>query len=182
MSRCAAATCPPWTSPASGASGSPAVRSPPWSRRSSCRRGRCSSTARCRSTWSSTPCTTVTAATWGRGGSRGSGTCVAAADRADSAAERLMITLLRGAGITGWQHGLPFGRWEIDFAFPAAKVAVEVDGWAWHMDVERFRADRHKGNALVRAKWDLLRFTWHDLTTRPDYVLGEIRAALATSS
>lgn len=92
---------------------------------------------------------------------------VAAADRADSAAERLMITLLRAAGITGWQHGHPFGRWEIDFAFPVEKVAVEVDGWAWHVDVERFRADRHKGNALVRAKWDLLRFTWHDLTARP---------------
>ncbi len=107
---------------------------------------------------------------------------VAAANRADSAAGRLLITLLRGAGITGWQHGLPFGRWVIDFAFPAAKVAVEVDGWAWHMDVERFRADRHKGNALVRAKWDLLRFTWHDLTTRPEYFPGEIRAALVTGS
>lgn len=116
-----------------------------------------------------------------RGFTRVGDLLVAAADRADSAAERLMITLLRGAGISGWQHGLPFGHWEIDFAFPAAKVAVEVDGWAWHMDVERFRADRHKGNALLRAKWDLLRFTWHDLTTRPDYVLAEIRAALATS-
>jgi very-short-patch-repair endonuclease len=102
----------------------------------------------------------------------------AAADRADSVAERLMIKSLRAAGLTGWSHGYPFGRWTIDFAFPGALLAVEVDGWAWHMDVERFRADRHKGNALVRARWDLLRFTWHDLDTRPDYVLGEIRAAL----
>ncbi len=102
----------------------------------------------------------------------------AAADRADSAAERLMITLLREAGIGGWEHGRPFGPRVIDFAFPCARVAVEVDGWAWHMDVERFRADRHEGNALVRAKWDLLRFTWHDLTHRPSSVIGEIRAAL----
>ena len=57
-------------------------------------------------------------------------------------------------------------------------VAVEIVGWAWHMDVDRFRADRHKGNALVRARWDLLRFTWHDLTNRPDYVVEEIQAAL----
>jgi very-short-patch-repair endonuclease len=108
----------------------------------------------------------------------------AAADRADSAAERLMLGLLRGAGLTGWTHGHPFGRWTIDFAFAFAgvKVAIEVDGWAWHMDVDRFRADRHKGNALVRARWDLLRFTWHDLTHRPDYVLGEIRAALAAAA
>jgi very-short-patch-repair endonuclease len=106
----------------------------------------------------------------------------AAADRADSAAERLMLGLLRGAGITGWAHGHPFGRWTIDFAFAGAKIAIEVDGWAWHMDVDRFRADRHKGNALVRDRWDLLRFTWHDLTHRPDYVLGEIRAALAAAA
>lgn len=52
-----------------------------------------------------------------------------------------------------------------------------MDGWAWHMDVERFRADRHKGNALVRAKWDLLRFTWHDLTLRPAYVIGTALAS-----
>jgi len=61
-------------------------------------------------------------------------------------------------------------------------LAVEIDGWAWHMGVDRFRADRHKGNALVRARWDLLRFTWHDLTNRPDYVVAEIRAALAAAT
>jgi very-short-patch-repair endonuclease len=102
----------------------------------------------------------------------------AAADRADSAAERRLIAILRGAGLTGWQRGVSFERWEIDFAFPAAKLAIEVDGWAYHSDVDRFRADRRKGNALVRAGWKLLRFTWHDLTNRPQYVLAEIRAAL----
>jgi len=55
----------------------------------------------------------------------------AAADRADSAAQRLMITILRDAGVTGWEHGRRFGPWVIDFAFADAKVAVEVDGWAW---------------------------------------------------
>jgi very-short-patch-repair endonuclease len=78
--------------------------------------------------------------------------------------------------------GHPFGRWQIDFAFLAARLAVEVDGWAWHMDVERFRADRHKGNALMGAGWGLLRFTWHDLTGRPQYVVSEIRAALAAAA
>jgi very-short-patch-repair endonuclease len=103
----------------------------------------------------------------------------AAADRADSAAERLLLKIMKDAAITGWEHNKPFGPWTIDFAFPAAMVAVEVDGWAWHMDVDRFRADRHKGNALVRGRWDLLRFTWHDLTNRPGYVASEIRAALS---
>jgi very-short-patch-repair endonuclease len=103
---------------------------------------------------------------------------VAAADRADSAAERLLVRLLRDAGVTGWTLGHPFGPWRVDLAFPAARVAVEVDGWAWHVDAERFRTDRRKQNALVRAGWVPLRFTWHDLVGRPQEVLAEIRAAV----
>jgi very-short-patch-repair endonuclease len=88
---------------------------------------------------------------------------IAAADRADSAAERLVVRHLRAAGITGWVLGHPFGPYLIDVAFPEAKVAVEIDGWAWHVDHARFVGDRRKQNALVRAGWVVLRFTWHDL-------------------
>ena len=107
---------------------------------------------------------------------------VAAADRADSAAERLLVSILRGGGVTGWVLGHPFGPWRIDLAFPARKVAVEVDGWAWHVDAERFRSDRRKQNALVRDGWDPLRFTWHDLDGRPASVLAEIVATVAAAA
>jgi hypothetical protein len=53
-------------------------------------------------------------------------------------------------------------------------TVVEVDGWAWHVDPERFRADRRKQNALVRDGWGPLRFTWHDLDQRPRSVADEI--------
>lgn len=106
---------------------------------------------------------------------------VAAADRADSAAERLLVRILRDAGITGWVLGHPFGPWRIDLAFPREKVAVEVDGWAWHVDAQRFANDRRKQNALVRAGWDPLRFTWHDLDGRPAAVLDEVCETLATA-
>ena len=46
----------------------------------------------------------------------------------------------------------------------------------------RFRSDRRKQNALVRAGWDPLRFTWHDLDARPAWVLDEIRDALTTAA
>jgi hypothetical protein len=55
-------------------------------------------------------------------------------------------------------------------------LAIEVDGWAWHHDVERFRRDRQRQNALVLAGWTVLRFTWHDLTQRPGEVVAEIRS------
>lgn len=104
---------------------------------------------------------------------------VAAADRAASAAERRLVRLLRDAGIGGWQLAYPFGPYEIDLAFPAARLAIEIDGWAWHSDVARFRNDRRKGNELVTAGWVLLRVTWHDLEKAPGRVLAQIRHALA---
>jgi very-short-patch-repair endonuclease len=117
-----------------------------------------------------------------RGWSEAGRLIAAAADRADSAAERIIKTLLRDAGITGWVLGHRFGPHLIDIAFPARRVAIEVDGWAWHVDVERFRADRRKGNALTRAGWTLLRFTWHDLVNRPAEVVAEILDALAPAA
>jgi len=101
---------------------------------------------------------------------------VAAADRAGSAAERLLVRLLRAARIHGWTLGHPFGPYLLDLAFPGSGVAVEVDGWAWHIDVARFQADRRQQNALVAAGWTVLRFTWHDLTGRPAEVVAEIGA------
>ena len=119
----------------------------------------------------------------GRPGAAAAGRLLAAAaDRADSAAERLLVRLLRGAGIAGWVLGHPFGPWRIDLAFPEHRVAVEVDGWAWHVDPLRFRADRRKGNAITRAGWDLLRFTWHDLNATPERTVNEIAATLAPAA
>jgi very-short-patch-repair endonuclease len=106
----------------------------------------------------------------------------AAADRADSAAERLVVKHLRAAGIGGWLLGYPFGLYLIDLAFPEAKLAVEIDGWAWHVDQDRFVNDRRKQNALVRAGWTVLRFTWHDLTSAPHSVVAQIAAALARAA
>lgn len=104
---------------------------------------------------------------------------VVAADRAASHAERLLVRLLHGAGITGWQLGYALHGYVIDLAFPSHRVAVEVDGWAWHRSVERFRRDHWRQNAIVNGGWTLLRFSWHDLDGCPDKVVFEIRTALA---
>ncbi len=105
-----------------------------------------------------------------------------AADEASSDAERVLHRLLRGARIVGWvaNHMVALAGTEywIDVAFVARRLAVEVDGWAWHSDVDRFAQDRRRQNALVLAGWTVLRFTWHDLMSRPQAVVAEIRAAL----
>lgn len=68
----------------------------------------------------------------------------------------------------------------IDVAFPAERVAIEVDGWAWHLTPDRFVRDRQRQNAIVNLGWTVLRFTWHDLTGVPERVIKEIRAALTS--
>lgn len=98
----------------------------------------------------------------------------AAADRSASAAERLLVRMLKESGASGWYCAFPAAGYAIDMAFPAARVAVEVDGWAWHMDATRAQADKRRQNALVRHGWIVLRYTWHDLVERPRAVLAEI--------
>jgi predicted transcriptional regulator of viral defense system len=52
----------------------------------------------------------------------------AASDGARSEAERLLVKLLRDAGITGWRTNYPVGGYKVDVAFPKQKVAIETDG------------------------------------------------------
>jgi very-short-patch-repair endonuclease len=115
----------------------------------------------------------------GRRGSRSAWKLLTVAgDRADSQAERVLKGLLRKARLSGWQRGHPVGGYEVDFAFVEERVAIEVDGWAWHSDPARFRHDRERQNNLVLSGWTVLRFTWHDLTQGADRVITTIRSAL----
>jgi very-short-patch-repair endonuclease len=103
----------------------------------------------------------------------------AAADGARSEAERLLVKLLRDNGITGWKTNYPVGGYKIDVAFPQQKVAIETDGWAFHSSQEDFQKDRERQNKLALLGWQVLRFTWLDLTEYPQRVLAEIRFATA---
>jgi very-short-patch-repair endonuclease len=98
-----------------------------------------------------------------------------------SEAERRATTLLSQAGISGWiaNHRVRAGsRWYVlDIAFPAQRLAVEIDGRAFHSDARAFQRDRHRQNDLVGAGWTVLRFTWSDLVDRPEYVVRTIHHA-----
>ena len=113
-----------------------------------------------------------------RGTSRARDLVIEAGDRADSRAERRLIGHLRNAGIAGFVQNMPFGPWFVDIAFPDSRLAIEVDGWAFHSDPQRFRNDRRKQNALVGAGWTVLRFTWQDIRDRPEETVRRIRRAL----
>jgi very-short-patch-repair endonuclease len=105
-------------------------------------------------------------------------------DGAAAKSERLLHRILRSAGIRGWVANYPVWiHGELagvaDVAIVERRIALEVDGWAYHSDVVRFRRDRSKQNTLVAAGWTVLRFTWADLTERPGYVVTLVSRMIA---
>lgn len=102
-------------------------------------------------------------------------------------AERLAHDLLRSEGIRGWDADVEVvvdgcGRALLDVAFVGLRVAVEIDGWAFHRDQRAFVRDQVRQNALTAAGWTVLRTNWFELTTSPRVFLDALRAVLADRS
>jgi hypothetical protein len=67
---------------------------------------------------------------------------------------------------------------EVDFAWRARRLVVEVDGYGYHRSPSRFENDRERDIMLTLAGWTVLRFTWTQVTTRPDWVATALDARL----
>ena len=104
---------------------------------------------------------------------------------AEAESERRVHRILRAAGINGWTANLAIVldgvRFRLDLAFEAAKVAIEVEGWAFHRDKDRRDRDLAKLNALARHGWTLITFSWEH-TEDPDYICRSVLTVLAQRS
>ncbi|WP_328813668.1 type IV toxin-antitoxin system AbiEi family antitoxin domain-containing protein [Rhodococcus sp. NBC_00297] len=115
----------------------------------------------------------------GRVGSpRAAAMLVHAATGGESEAERIFLRLLRTFRITGWECAVRSCGYVIDVAFVDRRVAIEIDGWAYHRTAERMAHDAVRQNALVNDGWTILRFTYHRLIREPEAVIAEVRRAL----
>ncbi|HEX6311800.1 MAG TPA: DUF559 domain-containing protein, partial [Acidimicrobiia bacterium] len=57
-------------------------------------------------------------------------------------------------------------------------IGVELDGDTHHYGERAERRDRSRENDLGVIGIRVLRFDWHDVTKRPDYVVQTVRMAL----
>jgi hypothetical protein len=104
----------------------------------------------------------------------------------DGMLEPRFARLCKAAGLPTpvFQHRV--GRYEIDFAYPRLRLAIEVDGYGPHASRRAFQDDRDRQNRLVAQGWTVLRFTWADVVRRPGHVarlileaIGQLQAAIA---
>lgn len=64
----------------------------------------------------------------------------------------------------------PIGKFFVDFANPLAKVAIECDGFQYHLDKEK---DRERDDLLAEFGWTVYRISGHDCRTESDEETGE---------
>jgi REase_MTES_1575 len=101
----------------------------------------------------------------------------------ESVLETRFLQLIRSSGLPE-----PVPQWEVtlrggtvvrlDFAFVDRKVAIELDGAAYHGGRLAKQRDRRRDARLGDLRWRVLRFDWDDVTSAPDYVLSQIKASL----
>lgn len=103
---------------------------------------------------------------------------LADAEASRSRLERKVAVLLAPLGPIA-QYPAPWNPdLRLDFAFPEAKVAVEVDGYRFHANRKRFDADRQRDRDALRAGWQIIRVTWTDVRERPEEILATILACI----
>jgi hypothetical protein len=97
--------------------------------------------------------------------------------------ERRFLALCIEAGlprprVNAWIP-LPAGGVEADFSWPEQRLIVETDGRESHDRADAFERDRHRDQQLVAAGWRVVRFTWHQVVRKPDYVVSMLHRLFA---
>jgi hypothetical protein len=92
--------------------------------------------------------------------------------------EERFLDLLLDADLPRPLMNAPAAGFTVDALWPAARVVVELDGWAHHKEREAAARDRDKTNRLQLAGYRVLRFLHGDLVRRPADVAEAIRGAL----
>ena len=67
---------------------------------------------------------------------------------------------------------------QVDLAYPARRLGIELDSVRWHHNRESFVNDRRRRNRLQAVGWDVLNFTWDDYSARPAELCAVVAKAL----
>jgi len=102
----------------------------------------------------------------------------AADGRSGSVIETVVRLALLHAGLNVVPQVYIEGTGRVDFLVDGWLV-VEIDGFAFHSERAQYREDRRRANALAAQGYVLLRFTYEDVMSNLDQVVGLVAATLA---
>jgi very-short-patch-repair endonuclease len=92
--------------------------------------------------------------------------------------ERRFLRLCRDAGLPWPAVNVPVAGLEVDFLWRAARLVVELDGYAFHRDRASFERDRRRDAALQLAGHRVVRITHRRLAEDAASVQAELKALL----
>jgi very-short-patch-repair endonuclease len=90
-----------------------------------------------------------------------------------SEAERRFLEICRDHGLPVPQANVWIDEFEVDFYWPDARLAVELDSPTFHMTTHAFHADRRRDRVLAAQGIQVVRVTLEDLT-RPAELAGQL--------
>jgi very-short-patch-repair endonuclease len=92
--------------------------------------------------------------------------------------ERRMSALCRRHSLPTPRTQVIIGPYTVDFLWPERRLVVEVDGWETHGTRSAFEDDRARDADLKVRGFDVVRFTWRQVTETPAVVVATLRALL----
>jgi very-short-patch-repair endonuclease len=99
-------------------------------------------------------------------------------DRARTDLEQAMLALCRRHRLPQPEVNVKIDRHEVDFLWRDARLIVEVDGWESHRTRSAFEEDRARDARLAVLGYEVVRFTWRQVTDQRRQVAETIRALL----
>jgi very-short-patch-repair endonuclease len=95
-----------------------------------------------------------------------------------SQAEERLLALVRSARLPAPRANVHVAGRLVDFHWPAQRLVVEVDGFRFHTQRDRFENDRARDRDLAVLGITVMRITWRQLTKEAHAVLAQIALAL----
>jgi very-short-patch-repair endonuclease len=102
-----------------------------------------------------------------------------AAAEARSELERGFLDLVRDSRLPPPQVNVLVEGYLVDAYWPAARLVVELQGYAYHSDREAFERDHARLARLKLAGCEVLALTWRQVTAERSWVAEAISSLLA---
>lgn len=96
-----------------------------------------------------------------------------------SEAEARFADLVRGSGLPTPEANVMVHGYEVDFLWRDHRVAVEVDGFAFHASRHSFAGDRRRDADLLVLGIRTMRITWSQIVNEPKSTLVRLALTLA---